>query len=310
MRYSKKKAVSWIGRLLVLGSFVFIAVKIRQYDVDFSVLTSLSVTAGLLLAALVFGVSIFLTAFNFRWLLRVLSGVSVERGIAVTVYCGSNLYKYLPGNVMHFIGRNRLAIETEELSHAQVAVATVMDNLFLCLAAVIISSLCAFDYFISFMRNINVSHLVLTAAGVIASICVLLAVFFRRGMTTSLKKFFTIMENFRLAAMLRFLGVAIMRLMVLAVTYFATLVLLGQQVTPDTAPKIIGLFVLSWVAGFIMPGAPGGLGIREAILLMFMGDTLNESILLSSTIIHRVVCVLGDLSAYGIALLYSKLKPT
>jgi len=308
MRYSKNKIIPLIGQLLMLTSFVFIAMKLIQYNIDFSILASPFVTAGLLLAIFVFGVNIFLAAFNFRWLIGVLSGVSVECELVVTVYCSSNMYKYLPGNVMHFIGRNRLAIETEELNHSQVALATVIDTLFLCFAAVIISAFCVFDYFMSYMRNINVSPLVLTVIYAITVICILLAIVFRSSLETWLTKYIAIIKNFKPTAMVRLLGVNALRLMVLAATYFATLMLLGQQVTSDMAPQIIGLFVLSWVIGFIIPGAPGGLGVREVIILMFMGDILDESILLSSTIIHRVVCILGDFSAYVLALMYSKRK--
>jgi len=65
--------------------------------------------------------------------------------------------------------------------------------------------------------------------------------------------------------------------------------------------------MLSWVAGFLTPGAPSGLGVREVVLLMFMGSTLNEGILISAMVMHRMLTVMGDVAAYGMALTYAQL---
>jgi len=307
-KIDKKKAVSWIGRILMLASFVLIGTRILRYDIDFSALASPFTATGLVLAALVFGVSIFLTAFNFRWLIGVLSGVSVPHKLAIPIYCSSNLYKYLPGNIMHFVGRNRLAIEVKALGHAEVAIATVTDNLFLCLAAAIIAAICVFNYSVTYLRQIQIPPYVLAIAGAALLIFTLLAVLFRRKLAKWLKKYIEIIKGFRPAAAVKLLVVSAARLLALTATYFMVLVLMGQTVTPGIVPEIIGLFVLSWVVGFLVPGAPGGLGVREAILIMFLGDTLDQNILVSSVVVHRVVCILGDMAAWGMSAIYAKWK--
>jgi len=305
----KKKVGAMLGRILMLASLVFIVVRILQYNIDITVLASPGVVIGLILAALVFGISIFLTAFNFRWLVKVLSGVHANKKLVVGIYCITNLYKYIPGNVMHFIGRNRLAIETENLSHAKVAFATVTDNVFLFIAAILISIICSFDYFLSFFRQASISHTIVIIIVVVVVIVFICLVVFRKRIEKWYRDYINSLKGFRFSDIARHLGICVLRLLVLAATYVATLALLGQYITPEMAPRILGLFVLSWVIGFAVPGAPGGLGIREAILLMFMSDTLSESLLITSTIIHRVVCVLGDILAYVISLIYLKIHP-
>ena len=44
------------------------------------------------------------------------------------VFTRSNLYKYVPGNVFQYVGRNKLA-EDAQVSHVDVACATVLDVL-------------------------------------------------------------------------------------------------------------------------------------------------------------------------------------
>jgi uncharacterized membrane protein YbhN (UPF0104 family) len=303
---NKKRLTSLFGQLLMLASLVLIIRKVIQYDIDFSFLSSLWVYACLLGASLCFGCSIFLTSFNFRWLLYILSGALVSLKLAVPIYCGSNLYKYLPGNFMHFVGRNRLAVEVRELNHAHVALATIIDNIFLSLSALILAAACAYSYLIEYIKMAHIPPYALTAAGTAAAVLCVIAAIFRRRLRKLVHKGLNILTGFNFLAMIRLLGVTALRLLVLSATYLAVLASLGQSLGSDLIIKIIGIFVISWVIGFLVPGAPGGLGIREAVLITFLGNTLNREILTVSAIVHRVVCILGDLAAYGMALIYAK----
>jgi hypothetical protein len=66
--------------------------------------------------------------------------------------------------------------------------------------------------------------------------------------------------------------------------------------------------MLSWLAGFLTPGAPSGLGVREVLMMMFMAGTLNEGILISAMFMHRMLTVMGDVIAYGMAFTYAQVK--
>jgi len=300
--------MSLLGQLLMLASFVLIIKKVIQYDIDFSILSSFWVYMGLLGASLCFACNIFLTSFYFRWLLRVLSGARVSLRLAVPIYCGTNLYKYLPGNIMHFVGRNRLAVEVKELNHAHVALATILENIFLCLSALIIAAACTYNNLIDYIKMARIPPYAFAAAGGAAAVLCALAVIFRRHLRKLIHKGLSILTKFNYMAMIRLLGVTVLRLLALAATYLAVLALLGQPLGLDLIIKIIGIFVLSWAIGFIVPGAPGGLGVREAILIMFLGNTLNQELLTVSAIVHRVTCIFGDLAAYGMALIYAKVN--
>ena len=292
----------------MLLSFFFIGTQIMRYDIDFSILTSPMIIAGLLLMGLVYGINIIFVSFVFCWLLRVLSGAVVDRRLVVSIYCSSNLYKYLPGNIMHFVGRNRLAIEAKSLRHEQVMFTTLTEILFLCFSAAIISAICLFNFITELLPHIYIPSYVFAALGTVLIVVVIFSALFRRLLSKLLTRFFEIMKRFRPVTALKYLGLLILQLLVAATVYLMVLLLLGQPITADLVPMVIGLFVLSWLIGFLMPGAPGGLGVREAIMIMFLGGTINQNILVSSAVIHRVVCITGDLSAFGMSILYSKLR--
>lgn len=60
----------------------------------------------------------------------------------------------------------------------------------------------------------------------------------------------------------------------------------------------IGIYALAWVAGFLTPGAPAGIGIREVILAAAFTQLYGESIALGITLSLRAVTMAGDVLAF------------
>jgi len=298
-----KKLISLAGTLLMLASFVFIGVQISQYNIDFSVLASPYVAASLLILALIVGSGYLFAAFVFQSLLEALSGLSLNRGLVVRIYCMSNLYKYIPGGIMYAIGRNRIAWETDNLRHSTVAFATILEGALYALAGLALIALFAFDHFLFYIRQLSLSSLVWIGALIVAALCLLLAYALRQPISRFLKT--GIDSGFRLRVIPKLLGGHILILAMQALTFPATLLLLGQSLTPSLTVATIGLFALSWLAGFLTPGAPSGLGIREAMMLMFLGGLVDESVLLTAIVLHRAMGVVGDVFVYGVGLVYS-----
>lgn len=54
------------------------------------------------------------------------------------------------------------------------------------------------------------------------------------------------------------------------------------------------VFALSWVLGFLAPGAPAGLGAREGIMLLFLDGSASGQSVVMFVLMARVVTMLGD----------------
>ena len=54
-------------------------------------------------------------------------------------------------------------------------------------------------------------------------------------------------------------------------------------------------FALAWTLGLVVPGAPGGLGVFEAALLLRLGGLVPEAPLLAIALSYRLVTSLADL---------------
>jgi len=56
----------------------------------------------------------------------------------------------------------------------------------------------------------------------------------------------------------------------------------------------------AWVLGFIVPGSPGGIGIREVILAGLYAQELGQGIAIGLSVVLRMITSLGDLVAFGL----------
>ena len=61
------------------------------------------------------------------------------------------------------------------------------------------------------------------------------------------------------------------------------------------------IFALAWVAGFVIPGAPGGIGIRDGIVAVGLGLTVGDGSGLVVAVLHRAASVLGDVLVFVLA---------
>ena len=58
---------------------------------------------------------------------------------------------------------------------------------------------------------------------------------------------------------------------------------------------LLVIFSLSWSLGFVVPAAPGGVGVFEACFLLFVGKSIPQNIILITLIYFRVISTSADL---------------
>lgn len=89
---------------------------------------------------------------------------------------------------------------------------------------------------------------------------------------------------------------------ILAFTLFAgAAALVGWAILPEglSLAHFSALFLLAWLAGFVVPVAPGGIGVREAALLALAGPAVAAAPLMAATLALRASSIAGDL-LYGL----------
>jgi len=66
------------------------------------------------------------------------------------------------------------------------------------------------------------------------------------------------------------------------------------------------LFTIAWLAGYLVPGAPGGLGVREAIMVMVLSPLLGAGAAVGLSLTLRLTTTLGDAVAFALGILGRK----
>ncbi len=79
----------------------------------------------------------------------------------------------------------------------------------------------------------------------------------------------------------------------------------GEMSRPTLTASIAALSA-AWLIGFLTPGAPAGIGIREAMIILALGsgEHAAEAVVLST--LYRVVTLVGDLGFAGVCYLASR----
>lgn len=77
------------------------------------------------------------------------------------------------------------------------------------------------------------------------------------------------------------------------------------------APVVLLVFagIASWVAGFLVVVVPGGIGVREAVLVAIAQTSLPGNAAVTVAIASRLAFVAGDLLGAGLAVLSSRRQP-
>ena len=300
-----KKIVSYVGTTLMILSLLFITQRLindEGFDRSlFEHLSSLWVIGGLFLIAMAEGLGILGAGLNFRAILKNVSSVTVDRRLALSVYTESNVYKYIPGGVMYVAGRNRLAIEIDELTHGKVALSTILEGISMIIGVITIASIFAFNHTAAYIRRMEIMPIAALIVLLVMVAGAIILYFLRHRIGGKLKQMTSSMERISWLTIAKRIGFSILIMFFYSLTFLVVLMLMGQEVSFELGFAIIGLYLLAWLAGFITPGTPSGLGVREVVMMMFLGDLVSVSVLTAAMVMHRALTAVGDIAAYVFA---------
>ena len=267
-----KKHMKQLGTIVTLLALFFVVWKMVTMDVDYGAFATPRAMVILVLSILLQALIFCYMTFPWLHLVRILSGKKISGKQALPVYTKANLMKYIPGNVFQYVARNKLASEAN-ISHVDVALATVLDIGMSMLAPFLISLL--------LMRR---------------QIFTVLAAYQK----TFLQK--KTLGQLALAFLLYLLQ------SVLCVGLYALPLLGVVSVPAEKIPQFLGAYLFSWIVGFITPGSPGGIGIREAVMMLICGTFLDTPSIVLYAVMMRLASTCADVVAFGIGAGYQRIQ--
>lgn len=210
---------------------------------------------------------------------------------SVQVYLQTNLAKYLPGNVLHFFGRIR-AIQQTGASVGVAILSVVMEPLLMAAAALAIASISSWDFWLLRLA-ILIGVLIGVHPRIFNPVLKKMGHAEAQGMQTHSPS--SQLGHYPLKPFLGEIGFVSLRGLGFVFTVLALQPIEGSQLMP-----LIGGFSLAWLMGLVIPGAPGGIGVFEAVAIALLGSQVATAPLLSSVALYRLISTLAELMGAGL----------
>ena len=294
-----KKLITPIGSLIALISLLFVGQQLVENWNKVGVYKLTLESAGVLfLGSIGYACSCFFLSSAWYQILNSLCTEKLSFGSLRSIYARSQIAKYIPGNVMQIAGRH-IMINRLGVSHKPLAMASLTEILGL------LSASCTITIIGSAVFGLGVDYINLEQFynGLVFIALLLFLIPFIRKVSVkffpSSRKF---LENTRLQWAFFFAYLKYLLFFIFAGSILLGLVYyLSGPVKLYDISAIIATFAISWLAGFITPGAPSGIGIRETILIMSLDNILLGSSSALIAILFRIVTIGGDILFFSIA---------
>ncbi len=236
--------------------------------------------------------SIYLNAYAWKYIVKWF-GKEFKSNNLVSFYVLTNILKYVPGGVWHFVERFNFI---KKISNPQIALySTLIEPYFMLSGSFLLASLglifSPIYFFLIFplvFLNRSLIYFILTRIGSFKG-----KVFEVLRLPNSKDQFegrINISSFFPTRALLLEIGFVLSKF----IGFYICLNTFYKSNTLNIIFLLV-IFSLSWSLGLVVPTAPGGVGVFEACLLFFVGKSIPQNIILVSLIYFRVISTSADL---------------
>ena len=223
-----------------------------------------------------------------KWL-----GKEFKSNNLVSFYVLTNILKYVPGGMWHFVERFNFI---KKISNPQIALySTLIEPYFMLTGSFLLASMglifSPFYFFLIFpliFLNRKLIYFVLKRLGSLKG--KVFEVLRIANSKNQFKKRINITSFFPTRALFLEIGFVLSK-------FIGFYVCLNTFYTSNTINIIflLVIFSLSWSIGLVVPAAPGGIGVFEACLLFFVGRNIPQNTILVTLIYFRVISTFADL---------------
>ncbi len=250
----------------------------------------------LVMVVFLYVIVMYLGAFIWSTIINSLSRNSIFFNLSkiILVHARSNIGKYIPGNFMQFVGRNILGHKLG-YSHANLILSTALEVL----VSIGTGMSLVLLILLTGQTTIRVSQFnYLTDTSSIYFVCLigflfLLLLFASEKTRLLLVKVNKLIQDKVVISQI-VLGF-ISAYLILGVCNIIIYKVLDNELNQIDYFNFLMVYVFSWILGYIIPGPPGGLGVREVIYISLLSMVYDVSTVTLVAIILRIINLIGDL---------------
>ena len=287
INFGNLKSIFFISSLLYFCIYFFYNIDQISFDINLEK-NGINLSLSFLFCVL----SIYLNAYAWKYIVKWF-GKEFKSNNLVSFYVLTNILKYVPGGVWHFVERFNFI---KKISNPQIALySTLIEPYFMLSGSFLLASMglifSPFYFFLIFpliFLNRKFIFLILKILGSLKG-----KVFEVLRLPNSKGQFeerINIVSFFPSRALFLEIGFVLSK-------FIGFYICLNTFYTSNTLNIIflLVIFSLSWSIGLVVPAAPGGVGVFEACLLLFVGKSIPENIILISLVYFRVISTSADL---------------
>ena len=236
--------------------------------------------------------SIYLNAYAWKYIVRWF-GKEFKSNNLVSFYVLTNILKYVPGGVWHFVERFYFI---KKISNTQIALYSTLVEPYFMLECIFSLGIVGINFFtiLYFLilplifLNRKFIFLILKILGSLKG-----KVFEVLRLPNSKDQFeerINIISFFPTKALFLEIGFVLSK-------FIGFYICLNTFYASNSLNIIflLVIFSLSWSLGLVVPAAPGGVGVFEACLLLFVGKSIPQNIIIISLVYFRVISTSADL---------------
>tara|TARA_Y100001968_G_C19358398_1_gene718445 strand:- start:103 stop:1080 length:978 start_codon:yes stop_codon:yes gene_type:complete len=238
--------------------------------------------------------SIIINAFAWKFLINSI-GCSGSKLNIIKIFLNTNIYKYLPGGIWHFVSRyNTLRVKFPIEKSVE---SILLEPLLMLVAGLIFVPFGSLNILLYiFCWSSTLVFLIRFREFVILKLRVLKATIFTNN--DNINDRYIVINNENITTKISYPYKAlIVEIIFILFRFFGFLCCINAFSIGSliSHAELISAFSFAWIIGLIVPAAPGGLGVFESVILFGLGSNLPEAPLLASLLCYRLVSTASDI---------------
>ena len=287
INFTAFKSIFFVSSLLYF--FVYFFYNIDQISFDINLEKN---GINLFLSFLFCILSIFLNAYSWKYIVKWF-GKECKGNNLVSFYVLTNVLKYVPGGIWHFVERFNFI---QKITNSKIALySTIIEPYFMLSGSFLLASLGVIfsSFYLLFILplaflNRKLIYLVLKKLESLKGKA--FEVLRLARSKSQLEKRINIISFFPTKAFLLEIGFLLSKF----ISFYICLNIFYSNNNINIIFLLV-IFSLSWSIGLIVPAAPSGVGVFEAFFLFFIGRNIPQNTIIVSLIYFRVISTSADL---------------
>ncbi len=299
---NKSQIIRYIGIFIVLVCLWFVGQQVIESISQGKLVWGRGTLRTIFLGSIVY--SFLLLTLSTAWwhIVNGCEGAKLAFANAYWVYARSQIAKYLPGNFFQYAGRHVLG-KKFDLTHSTLAIALFIETGFLVLVSLLLVLAGTASYNLlrvgmDLIKEVVTPFYMIVIFTILFLVAIIIVYFFSQKPKPVSK----LMNSVPKKSKSKWLSYLAVPFLLYAVFFVGNGILIfvicsmefNNSLQYEGIIYLISIFSLAWLVGFVTPGAPGGVGVRETIIILTMSPLLMKGQALELALIYRLITIFGD----------------